>query len=90
MSRHFYYADSTQSGRKQNNVMLCRLLSEPDVVFQGTWSRSYPGEQPRCPTEKIFAAFLKINALFEMGFTTDTKCTDVSLKPRDRRMTKEK
>lgn len=57
--------------------MLRRLLSEPDVAFQGIWHRSYPGERPRCPAEKIFAVFLKINALLKWVFTTDTKCTDV-------------
>lgn len=39
---------------------------------------------------KIFALFLKINALLKGFFTTDTKCTDVSLKPRVRRKTTEK
>lgn len=47
-------------------LLLCRLLSTPDVAFQGVWHRSYPSEQPRCPTEKIFAVFLK-NKL-EWGF----------------------
>lgn len=70
--------------------MLWRLLSKPDVAFQGIWHRSYPGERPRCPAEKIFAVFLKINALLKWVFTTDTKCTDVSLKPRVRRKTTEK
>lgn len=96
ISRHFYCADSTRSGRKRRNVMLCRLLSEPDVAFQGIWHRSYPSERPRCPAEKIFAVFLKINALLKWLFfffllpTTDTKCTDVSVKPRVRRKTTEK
>lgn len=68
ISRHFYCADSTRSGRKRRNVMLCRLLSEPDVAFQGIWHRSYPSERPRCPAEKIFAVFLKINALLKWLF----------------------
>lgn len=66
--RHFHWADSTRNDRKERkrrNGMSWRLLSEPDVAFQGMWHRSYPGERPRCPIEKIFAVILKINALLK-------------------------
>lgn len=80
---NFCCADSTQSRRKRVNVVLCRLLSKPDIAFQGLWHRFYPGEWPRCPAERkiIFSLSLEINALLKSGFTTDTKCS--SLRPRD-------
>lgn len=65
--------------------MLCRLLSEPDVAFQGIRSRSYPGERLRCPSEKDIRCISQNKCTFEMGFTTDTKRSGVSPKPRDRR-----
>lgn len=72
--------------KKRRNALLCRLLSTPDVASQGVWHRSYPGEQPRCPTEKILLYFSKVN--WNGVFTTDTSRRSYVLpKPRVRRKT---
>lgn len=65
-------------------LLLCRLLSTPDVAFQGVWHRSYPGEQPRCPTEKIFAVFLKNKLEFFLFFFLQLTLVDAPAFQRNR------
>lgn len=73
-------------------VMLCCSGYYPNSTlhFEAYGSGLLPGERPRCPTENDICCVSQNKCASEMGFTSDTKCADVSPKPRLRQRTTEK
>lgn len=64
--------------------MLCCAGYYPDLTshFKAHGAGLIPLSDRDAQLKRIFAAFLKINALLKWVFTSDTKCTDVSQKTR--------